>query len=551
MLYTTLRILLGAVALVAFICIFMLRIGSRPAGLPPGPSTIPILGNLHQIPARDSHLQFQKWAKEYGPVYSLIMGTKTFIVLSSDVAVKDLLDKRSGIYSSRPDSYIGAEIISGGLRVLLMQYGPTWRMIHRMVHNILNITAAKSYVPYQELENKQMLLGLLDDPNSFVNHVRRYTNSLTTQMIFGFRTIDIHDPKLEVLYNGFEHFCEATSTGAAAFIDFFPILRSLPDFLVPARKHAKKLHEKEKDLYVGHWLGVKNAINAGKAKPCFSVDLAKAQIKEDFSDSLAGYISGSLLEAGSDTTVATLVGFIQAMVLYPEAQKKAQEEIDRVVGPDRLPNMDDEMHLPFVRGCVKESLRWMPTNIIGVPHAVTKDDEYMGYKIPKGAAVINNVWSIHMDPARHPDPYKFDPSRYIDDHQTASEAAKNPDPSQRDHFVFGAGRRICQGMHIAERSLFLGMSRMLWAFDFAPAKDENGVELTPDQSKLKQGLFVMPEEFQALITPRSEARAQKIRQDWKDCQTLLDEEMQWKEVPRGMVFSSTAYDLEKEVSLEV
>lgn len=99
-----------------------------------------------------------------------------------------------------------------------------------------------------------------------------------------------------------------------------------------------------------------------------------------------------MLEAGSDTTAATLVAFVQAMVLYPEAQKRAQEEIDRVVGQDRLPNMDDEMSLPFVRGCVKESLRWMPTNILGVPHAVTKDDEYMGYNIPKGAGIVNNVW---------------------------------------------------------------------------------------------------------------------------------------------------------------
>lgn len=69
--------------------------------------------------------------------------------------------------------------------------------------------------------------------------------------------------------------------------------------------------------------------------------------------------------------------------------------------------------------------------------------------------------SIHMDPNRHPDPYKFDPGRYINDHQTAGEASKNADPSKRDYFVFGARRRICQGMHIAERSLFLGMSRML------------------------------------------------------------------------------------------
>lgn len=122
------------------------------------------------------------------------------------------------------------------------------------------------------------------------------------------------------------------------------------------------------------------------------MNLVKAQEQEGFSDDLAGYISGSLLEAGSDTTAATIIAFVQAMVLYPEVQKRAQEEIERVVGPNRLPTMEDEPYLPFTRGIVKESLRWMPTNILGVPHAVTKDDEYMGFKIPKGAGVVNNVW---------------------------------------------------------------------------------------------------------------------------------------------------------------
>lgn len=72
------------------------------------------------MPYRDAHKQFQKWAEEYGPVYSLILGTKTLIVLSSDTAVKDLLDKRSAIYSDRQDMYIGMTLCSGNLRVLMM-----------------------------------------------------------------------------------------------------------------------------------------------------------------------------------------------------------------------------------------------------------------------------------------------------------------------------------------------------------------------------------------------------------------------------------------------
>lgn len=119
---------------------------------------------------------------------------------------------------------------------------------------------------------------------------------------------------------------------------------------------------------------------------------AQEKEKDKFSDDLAGYVSGSLLEAGSDTTASILNGFVQAMVVTPDVQRKAQEEVDRVVGLGRLPDMDDYPNLPYIRACVKESMRWMPTVILGIPHAALKEDTYMGYRIPQGATVVNNVW---------------------------------------------------------------------------------------------------------------------------------------------------------------
>ncbi|KAI4934694.1 hypothetical protein J4E85_002552 [Alternaria conjuncta] len=354
-------------ALVALAAYSLRSVGRRPANYPPGPPTLPIIGNLHLMPKEKPHLQFQKWAEEYGPVYSLILGTKVMVVLSSDQAVKDLLDKRSGIYSSRPDMYLG-QIVSGGCRMLLMPYGDTWRMIRKIVHLNLNVKAARTYVPYQELENKAMLVGFLDSPDLFIDHIRRYTNSLTTQMIFGFRTTSIDDPKLKQLYSGFEKFSELMGETTAKLVDLFPILRSLPDFALPLRKYAKELHEKESELYVGHWLNVKKAIKNGTAKPCFCVDLVRAQDEENFSDELAGYVSGSLLEAGSDTTSATLIGFIQAMILFPTVSATARAELDTICGA-RLPALSDLPSLPYIRSCVKESMRWMPTAILGVPHA--------------------------------------------------------------------------------------------------------------------------------------------------------------------------------------
>ncbi|KGQ01334.1 hypothetical protein PAAG_11911 [Paracoccidioides lutzii Pb01] len=82
--------------------------------------------------------------------------------------------------------------------------------------------------------------------------------------------------------------------------------------------------------------------------------------------------------------------------------------------------------------------------------------------------------------------------RYFNDFQTASEAASNPDVSKHDLFGFGAGRKICQGMHVAERSLFLGISRLLWGFGFGIARDAQGNEIVPDPEKLKEGLVVLP-----------------------------------------------------------
>ena len=116
-------IAIGIGALVLTLLWRVSSIGQRPKGYPPGPPTIPILGNLHLMPRKDGHLQFEKWAHEYGPIYSLILGTKVWIVLSKAQVVKDLLDKRGAKYSSRPEQYLAQEVYRHSLGPLFM----VWR----------------------------------------------------------------------------------------------------------------------------------------------------------------------------------------------------------------------------------------------------------------------------------------------------------------------------------------------------------------------------------------------------------------------------------------
>jgi hypothetical protein len=177
---------------------------------------------------------------------------------------------------------------------------------------------------------------------------------------------------------------------------------------------------------------------------------------------------------------------------------------------------------------------WMPTTILGaVPHATTADDRYKGFLIPKGAGVMNNAWAINMDPTRAPEPRKFNPDRHVDDHLSLYDSASQSDGTKRDQYTFGAGRRICPGMHVAERSLFLGIARILWAFDILPKMGKDGKPVLPDQEKLTQGFVCMPEMFAASIVPRSAERADIVRREWKACEgTLLDAETkQWISSP--------------------
>lgn len=147
-----------------------------------------------------------------------------------------------------------------------------------------------------------------------------------------------------------------------------------------------------------------------------------------------------------------------------------------------------------------------------------------------------------MDAAKFPNPRTFDPSRFQNDKLSIFECATTSDTTKLStrSFVFGAGRRICQGMHIAERPLFLAMARMLWAFDFKKALDDTGSPITPDISRLTQGFFVLPEAFPAVIEPRSESHSRLIRQAWDECEgTHLDRQTgQWKRVPDGMALST-------------
>ena len=203
---------------------------------------------------------------------------------------------------------------------------------------------------------------------------------------------------------------------------------------------------------------------------------------------------------GADTTVSTISSFTLAMMLFPDVQRRAQNEIDEVVGTERLPGFQDRGRLPYVNALVKETLRWLPVVPISTTHVADEEVILSGYRIPKGDYLLPSIWWFLHNPDTHPNPSTFDPDRFL-------EPRNEPEPSEQ---IFGYGRRICPGRHLADDNLYLTISRLLATFNVAKALDEEGRPLEIE-IEVTAGLISHPKPFPYSIKPRSARHAELIR----------------------------------------
>lgn len=362
--------------------------------LPPGPRGLPFLGNFFDF-ADDSQVPTKaiRWARSHGDVFYTKIGGSDYVWLSSPKAIRDLMDKKSSIYSSRPPAPLAQDVASGGRRQLFMQYGPAYRVVRKISHALLNTTVSTSYQPIQDYESKQLIREILDDPAHFYDYNRRYSASVIIRVTYGYRIPSWDHPLIARIYSVLTNFNEMTRPGAF-IIETFPSLRVLPQWMVGNwRSYGKRCFDHDSKVYLGLWRELREKVDNGTAPPCFCRDFMTSDLEKQGIDELqAAYQAGGLVEAGAETTSAFLNMFIRCMVLWPEVAKKAQEELDRVVGPDRLPDFDDEKSLPYIRSIVKENLRLHPPNKLGMHHATSEDDWYEGHFIPKGSVVILNWW---------------------------------------------------------------------------------------------------------------------------------------------------------------
>ncbi|THC92940.1 hypothetical protein EYZ11_007583 [Aspergillus tanneri] len=211
--------------------------------------------------------------------------------------------------------------------------------------------------------------------------------------------------------------------------------------------------------------------------------------------------AASLYAGGADTTVSTMASFFLSMAMNPEVQEKAQAEIDRIVGVDRLPGYEDRDNLPYINAMVKEVFRWHPVVPTSVAHTSIKDDTCEGYHIPKGSAIIPNIWAYTHDPEVYPDPLAFKPERFLeyDGHV----------PERDPHLLsFGFGRRVCPGRTLADSNVYLSLAQSLAVFRITkPVRDGKVIEPEP---MFQPGIISHPAPFEVDVKPRSPGHVELI-----------------------------------------
>lgn len=452
-------------------------------------------GNILDMPAKHPWKVFAGWVQRFGNIISLKVLGQTMIVVNSPQVAIDMLERKSTIYSDRPTLIMAHELV--GWRDILagLSLSDRFRKYRRLMHSAVGTRGStEQFYPIEEQEMRCFLAKTLSDPGNFAAHARRMAGAVILQITYGYKVQTDNDPMVRVVDNAMDQFSELVVPGAY-LVDTLPILRFLPSWFPGAqfKRNAKAYAATLKDMVNLPFNFTRKQMAEGTAPPSFVSNQLEAGGPNE--EDIIRWAAASLYAGGADTTVSAICSFYLAMALYPEVQKKAQAEIDEVVGSERLPSFADRDRLPYVEALIKEVLRWNPVAPLGVPHRLREDDIHEGYLIPKDSIIIPNIWWFLHDPERYANPAEFKPERYLkaDDHDP------EPDPQ---NYCFGFGRRVCPGIKLADSSLFIACVMSLAVFDISKARDDAGNVIEPivDYST---DIVSHPTPFACYIKPRS------------------------------------------------
>ncbi|KAJ0785702.1 putative oxidoreductase [Helianthus annuus] len=451
------------------------RLRRRSSTLPPTvfPS-LPIIGHLYLL-KQPIYRTLAKLSAKHGPILRLQLGYRHALVVSSPAAVEECLNKNDIIFANRPKMLYGKIIGVNYTSLGWSPYGENWRHLRRIAAiEVLSIHRLNEFHDIRVDEARLLIRKLLSSFNSGSSQVKmknvfyQLTLNVIMRMISGKGYFGGDNPELEEEGKRFREMLEETFVLAASsnIGDYMPAVFSW-FWLNGLEKKLIKLQEKREAFFQGlieQFRKSKGTEDANKKKTMIELLLTLQETEpEYYTDTMIRNFVLALLAAGSDTSAGTMEWVMAVLLNHPQVLKKAQNEIDNVIGNNRLVDESDIPNLPYLRSIINETLRLYPAGPLLVPHEASSDCVVGGYNIPRGTMLIVNLWAIHHDPMVWDDPEMFKPERF--------EGLEGT----RDGFKlfpFGSGRRSCPGEALAIRMLGMALGSIIQCFGWKRTSEE-------------------------------------------------------------------------------
>nr|AGF30365.1 CYP450 monooxygenase CYP93B23 [Ocimum basilicum] len=445
----------------------------RRTSSPPGPFPLPIIGNLHLLGPRLHH-SFHDLTKKYGPLVQLRLGSASCVVAATPELAKEFLKTNELVFSARKHS-TAIDIVTYESSFAFAPYGPYWKFVKKLcTYELLGARNLNHFLPIRKLEVKTFLeilmqKGKMGESFNVTEELMKLTSNVISHMMLSIRysgtdgEAEAARTVIREVTQIFGEFDVANIIWFCKNFDFQGIRKRSEDIRRRYDALLEKIITDREKLRRSHGGGGEakdfldvflDVMESGKAEVKFTREHLKALILDFFT-------------AGTDTTAIISEWTIAELINNPTVLKKAQTEIDTVVGVDRLLQESDAPNLPYLNAIIKETFRLHPP-IPMLSRKSTSDCVIGGYTIPADTLLFVNIWSMGRNPNIWENPTEFQPERFLEKENAAIDI-KGQD---FELLPFGTGRRGCPGMLLAIQEVTSVIGTMIQCFDWKlPAGD--------------------------------------------------------------------------------
>ncbi|XP_015266728.1 PREDICTED: cytochrome P450 2K4-like [Gekko japonicus] len=468
---------------------------SKP-NLPPGPRPWPLIGNLHLVDLKRPYRTMSQLSRQYGPVFSIQMGSQNMVVLTGYETVKEALVNQADAFAERPMVPMFEDFAKG--YGVVFSHGENWKVMRRFTLTTLrDYGMGKRTIEDRIVEECHFLLQKFESYKGKPFETTVIMNTAVANIIVSIllgKRYEYEDPTFERLLKLVNENIRLAGSPSVTLYNMFPALRFLSGGRKTVLKNRDELYAFIQATFIEHLKELdvndqRSFIDAFLIRQ--EEEKNKNQTNGFFHNENLKSVVGNLFAAGMETTSTTLRWGLLLMMKYPEVQNKVQQEITKVIGSAQ-PQIEHRSKLPYTDAVIHEIQRFANILPMNLPHATTVDVTLKGYFIPKGTHILPLLYSVLYDESQWEKPLQFYPEHFLD-----SEGRF----VKRDAFLpFSAGRRMCAGETLAKMELFLFFVSLLQRFTFqpAPGTSKEDLDLTPEV-----GFTTPPMPYRFCALPRS------------------------------------------------